>query len=175
MDHVHHIIHTPSIQGILDEVYESLHHQSCIKPGKLLLLLGIFLNSTYCWEQSDCDRGLFTTCLEANKQSRLWLKTLEDVLDISHRTATISVEGIQGLSISLFVLINMEGFSRRCKSVFNMTLFLARELKLHLLDHPTNEKAENLFEKEIGRRVWWFLVASDWFASTTLGEKRSID
>ena len=113
--------------------------------------------------QDDSGRGLFSTHTEANSQSSLWIKATEDVLDISHRTTSVSIEGIQGIIIALFALLNMEGFSRRCKSFFNMALLLARELGLHVLDHPSNAKLANSPRTEMGRRVWWYLVSSDWF------------
>jgi hypothetical protein len=111
---------------------------------------------------------LFSSSIEANIQSRLWIKAFEDVLHNAQRCqikAPISIEGIQGVSISAFVLLNMEGFSRRCKSLFNIVFMLARELGLHLIDHPANAKSAHTVDAEIGRRVFWYIVASDWFVS----------
>ena len=165
IDHVHHVVHTPSLPAILDEVYGCLSQQGQVKPGNVILLLCIFASCTHSWVRSDCERGLFSTYAEANSQSPLWIKATEDVLDISHRTTCLSIEGIQGIIIASFVLLNMEGFSRRCKSLFSMAFLLARELGLHRLDHPSNAKLANSAQTEIGRRVWWYLVASDWFVS----------
>ena len=134
----------------------------------MILLLSIFASCTHSWVQQDCERGLFSTSVDANSQSPLWLKATEDVLDIAHRTACVSIEGIQGLIIASFVLKNLEGVSRRCKSMYNMALLLARELGLNCLDHPANAHLANSAQSEIGRRVWWYLVATDWFVSVTL-------
>lgn len=157
--------HTPSLPSILNEAYDCLKQQGKIKPGHIILLLGIFASCTSSWVQCDSHRGLFSTRAEAHQQSLLWLKATEDVVDISHRITRISIEGVQGISIATFVLLNMEGFSRRCRSLFNMTFLLARELGLHVLDHPSNAKIAHLAQTEIGRRVWWYLLASDWFVS----------
>jgi hypothetical protein len=170
IDHVHHIVHTPSLPSILDEVYGCLKQQGHPKPGNLILLLGIFASCTQSWVRRECEGGLFSTCAEANIQTPIWIKAAEDVLDISHRTICLSIEGIQGISIVSFVLLNIEGFSRRCRSLFHLTFLLARELGLHLLDHPSNAGLANSAQTEIGRRVWWYLVATDWsvhFLSTT--------
>jgi len=162
IDHVHHIVHTPSLPSILDEVYGCLNQQGHLKPGNVILLLGIFASCTHAWVRHDCQRGLFSTYVEANIQTTQWITAFEDVLAISHRTTCLSIEGIQGISIMCFVLLNIEGFSRRCRSLFHLTLLLARELDLHLLDHPSNSRLASSAQTEIGRRVWWHLVATDW-------------
>jgi hypothetical protein len=165
IDHVHHVVHTPSLPSILDEVYACLNQQGQVKPGNMILLLSIFASCTHSWVRCDCERGLFSTSAEANSQSPLWVKATEDVLDIAHRTTCVSIEGIQGIIIASFVLGNFEGFFRRCRSLYNMAFLLARELGLHCLDHPSNANLANSAQAEIGRRVWWYLVASDWFVS----------
>ena len=128
----------------------------------MILLLALFASCTNSWVQQDCERGLFSTSIEANSQSSLWVKATENVLDIAHRTGCVSIEGIQGIIIASFVVGNLEGISRRCRSMFNMALLLARELGLHNLDHPSNAHSACSAQTEIGRRVWWYLVASDW-------------
>lgn len=164
IDHVHHVVHCPSLLSILDEVYACLNQQGRVKPGTMILLLSIFASSSHSWVRRDNERGLFSTAAEANSQSSLWIKATEDVLDIGHRTECVSIEGIQGIIIVSFVLGNLEGISRRCRSLYNMALLLARELGLHCLDHPSYTHLANSAQAEIGRRVWWYLAASDWLA-----------
>ncbi len=90
------------------------------------------------------------------------------MLDIAHRTTRVSIEGIQGIIIASFVLANFEGFSRRARSLCSMAILLARELGLHCLDHPSNANSANSAQAEMGRRVWWYLAASDWFVAIVL-------
>lgn len=164
IEHIHHVVHTPSLLSILDDVYSCLSQQHQVKPGNVILLLGIFASCSHCWVRDDCARcGLFSTCAEAKRQSPLWVKAIEDVVDIAHRTASVSIEGIQGIIISTFVMLNGEGFSRRCKSFWNIAHLMARELGLAWLDHPSNADSAKLVQTEMKRRVWWYLVASDWY------------
>lgn len=164
IDHVHHIAHTPWLIPVLDRVYCGLHQQGQVTSGDILLVLGVLASATHSWVKLDSEeRGLFSTQGEANIQSPMWVKAVEDVLDTSHRTTSISVEGIQGISLATFVLLNIEGLSRRCKFLFNMTFQLCRELGLHLTDHPSNASSAKTIRAEVGRRVWWYLVASDWY------------
>jgi hypothetical protein len=143
IDHVHHVVHCPSLLSALDEVYACLNQQGHVKPRTVILLLSIFASSTHSWVRRDYERDLFTTAAEANSQSPLWIKATEDVLDIGHRTARVSIESIQGIVIVSFVLRNLKGISRRCRSLYNMSLLLARELGLHCLNHPSNTHLTN--------------------------------
>ena len=165
IDYVHHVVHCPSLVTVLDDVYACLNKQGQVNSGAIILLLGLFASCTHSWVQQDCERGLFSTSTEANSQSSLWVKATENVLDIAHRTGCVSIEGIQGIIIASFVVANSEGISRRCRSMYNMALLLARELGLHHLDHPSNAHLACSAQAEIGRRVWWYLVASDWLVS----------
>jgi hypothetical protein len=175
IDHVHHVVHTPSLPTILDEVYTCLSQQGQVKPGNIILLLAIFASCTHSWVHEDSKRGgLFKTSRHANNQSPQWIKAIEDVLDIAQRTTIISIEGIQGIIITFFVMINFEGFSRRCRALYNTAHLLARDLGLHRIDHPMNAALANTAEAEMGRRVWWYLVASDWSVSLVAGLPRMV-
>lgn len=168
IDHVHHFVHTPSLPDLLSRGYACLSVPGSVNQsggGLIFLFLGIFASATNSWTHPDCDRGLLSSCTEANAQVQLWVKALEDVLDITHRTVGVSMEGIQGISIAAFVVLNMSGYSRRFKALFNMAVLLARDAGLHVLDHPSHADSANLARTEIGRRLWWYLVASDWYVS----------
>jgi hypothetical protein len=162
VSHFHHVIHIPSLPSIVEEVYTSLSQQSQVKPGHAILLLSIFASATNSWLRRDCEHGLFSTSAEANEQALLWVKATQDVLDIAHKSTSVSMEGIQGIIIVGFVLANIEGFSRRCLSLYSTALSLARNLGLHRIDHPSNADMANTAQAEIGRRVWWYLCATDW-------------
>jgi hypothetical protein len=165
IDHVHHVVHTPSLHSILDRVYASIQRREQIKSGFAILILAIFASTTSAWQLCDDDRGIFTTPEEAGIQSSFWIKAAEDLLDVAHRTTSVSLEGVQGLIIAVFVVMDLEGFSRRGKSLWNTALLLGRELELHLIDHPTKSHLARSAQAEMGRRVWWYLVASDWYTS----------
>jgi hypothetical protein len=162
IDHFHHIVHVPSLPSLVDNFYESLNPQGNVSPGVVILLLGVFATATYSWVAEDLERGVFPEPAEANRQLQLWTKSVEDVLDIAHRTTTVSIEGVQGAIITFWVLFNRDGFTRRAWSLWNMALMLGRQLNLHFLDHPSNSGVVNEAETEIKRRVWWYIVASDW-------------
>lgn len=156
------VTHVPSIPSILDDTYKSLTQYHQVKPGNVILLLSIFATATHTWVENDCRHGLFSTPAEANKQALLWVKALEYVLDVAHRSTRMSIEAVQGTIIVLFVLASLEGITHRCRSLKSMALFLARDLGLHRIDHPSNTNMVKTAQAEIGRRVWWYIAASDW-------------
>jgi hypothetical protein len=41
-------------------------------------------------------------------------------------------------------------------------LLLGREQGLHQIDHESNAAAANTLKAEMGRRLWWYLIATDW-------------
>lgn len=129
----------------------------------MILMISIFAAALHSWTLDDCSTlGLFTNSAEPQRRSALWVKATEDLIDIAHRSTKISLEGIQGIIIVVFIAASYRGFSRRCWFLMNNALALARELGLHCIDHPSNADSANTAESEVGRRVWWYLVASDW-------------
>ena len=159
--HLPSITHIPSLPSILEQVYVELNQQRQIQLGQLILLLSIFATATHAWMQSDCAYGLFSTSVKANDQASLWIKAAEDALDIACRSPKVSIEGVQGAVIIRFVAANIDGL-HRCRVLFPMGLVLARDLGLHRVDHPFNANMANTAQSEIGRRIWWYLCASDW-------------
>ncbi|KEF57996.1 uncharacterized protein A1O9_05919 [Exophiala aquamarina CBS 119918] len=64
------------------------------------------------------------------------------------------------------VVCNLEGVSQRYRTMLSTALTLGRELGLHRLNEseqnlPSNVGASNQVEAEIGRRVWWYLIATE--------------
>lgn len=81
------------------------------------------------------------------------------------------LECIQGIIVLFFVLCSLGGVSSRARCLVAQSITMARELALHSIDYPGNSSAANsvrtnIVRTEIGRRVWWYLAATDWSVST---------
>jgi hypothetical protein len=150
------------MSSILENVYNSLEKPRQIEIGQVILVFGVFAAATHSWVSADSNRGLFASPAEAHEQSRMWVRATVDLFEISHRSTSVSIEGVQGIILTAFVIGNSEGFSRRCRSLFPQAIWAARELGLHRIDHPSNTASTNSLQAEIGRRVWWYLCTSDW-------------
>ncbi|KND92531.1 hypothetical protein TOPH_02611 [Tolypocladium ophioglossoides CBS 100239] len=170
VSHFHHIIHAPSLPGLIDAVYNGLDQGNGVDLGALALLLSICTSTTYAWTVHDDARGLYANAAEANSQTTAWLKAALDVVDYAQRTAHVSLECTQGMIILFFVLCSLEGVSSRARALVAQSIAMGRELALHCIDYPNNAAASdpaqmNTIKTEIGRRVWWYLAASDWMLS----------
>ncbi|KAF2678780.1 hypothetical protein K458DRAFT_347979 [Lentithecium fluviatile CBS 122367] len=171
VEHIHHVFYVPSLPTMLDRVYTGLSQQGHIKSGEMVLLFSIFASASRSWTTHDyCKRGLFSTSEEAHIHTEHWARVAQDLLDLARRTTHVSIEGVQATIVLLFVPYNLEAFWRRSRSIHNTGLLLARELGLHCIDLPSKAHLANTIQAEIGRRVWWHLVASDWAVSSRIDD-----
>lgn len=167
--YLHHVIHIPSLWEMVGKLYLNLSQQSKFNPGHVALLLSILASTTYSWTSIDCSEYLFLTAAEANRQTPIWIKATEDILDYIHRATCPSLESTQSAIIALFIVCNLEGIAQRFRSLFSSAIMMARVLNLHRTDDPNlsalNSDGFNQKDPvrcEVGRRVWWYLVATDW-------------
>lgn len=115
----HHVIHTPSLWAMIDDVYVHLNSQAKIKPGRVALLLSILASATSLWTALDADTTAFPTVAETRDLTSLWIKAAEDVLDYAHRTTLVSLEVIQSMVIMSFVIVNLEGLAQRHRNMIS--------------------------------------------------------
>lgn len=164
LTYLHHIVHGPSLREVVDDVYDSLDQYSQIHVGLVSLLLALFADVTYSWTNEDQGRQLFTSAAEANAQPIFWTKAALDVLDHCQRNAHISIECIQGHMILSYVICNLEGISMRARCLLAKATTLSHEMGLHRIDYPHNPPSDQLvgLKAEVGRRVWWYLVGTNW-------------
>ncbi|KAK8855934.1 hypothetical protein PGQ11_011846 [Apiospora arundinis] len=157
------------LPSVLEQVYSAFLHQRQIPSGHLILLLSVIATATHFWTHNDNSNGLFPTPAVANDQAPLWVKALGDVLDIVRRTpGDSSIECVQGAICAEFVAARIDGL--HASRVFsNIGLGLARDLGLHRIDHPSNAEFAITARAEIGRRIWWYICASDWDKAVRVG------
>jgi len=169
IDFVHHITHTPSLVAAVEEIYASLSNSGQAKVGHVILLLSIIGSASYSWTEMDDKRDLFPSPAHAHIQSSFWIKAGQELLDVVHRSTNSSIEAVQGAIILAFVAVHHEDVPSPFNTMLSMALQMARNLGLHRLDHPS-AAADNVkpVYAEVGRRVWWYLVSSDWYVRKIL-------
>jgi hypothetical protein len=166
VSYIHHVVHHPSLPAAIDDIYRQIEVQGPVKPGYLVLLLSIIASTTEVWTRHDDMEGegsLFPSAPHANAQTPMWIKATIDVLNGGQNGPALALETVQGIIILSFVLSNMEGVSLRYRSLISTGLLLSRELGLHRIDHESNVATANTIQAEVGRRVWWYLIATDWY------------
>jgi hypothetical protein len=165
VSYIHHVVHHPSLPATIDDLYRKIENQEPIEPGHLVLLLGIIANTVEVWswhDEVEGDGSIFQSAIEANAQTPLWIKSAMDVIKSGENGPPLALETIQGIIILAFAVSNTEGVSLRYRSLISTGLLLSRELGLHRIDHESNAATANTIRAEEGRRVWWYLVATDW-------------
>lgn len=166
--HFHHVVHIPSLWKTIDKLYDAIEDNGPIELGSVILTLSICATVTYAWTPWDAQtRCLFSTFDEAHAQTSSWLRASLDVVDHAERTVYASIESIQGIIVLFFVACNVEGITQRARAMVARCVTIARELSLHRIDSLNTSGTcvatrMSEVEAEIGRRVWWYLVATDW-------------
>ncbi|KAF3483698.1 uncharacterized protein GIQ15_03022 [Arthroderma uncinatum] len=159
--YIHHVVHHPSLPGVIDELYRQIARQEPVKLGHVVLLFSIVASVTHVWGPHD-DIGyedfLFSSSAQANAQTAFWIKETYDILNGGSNGPPIAQETIQGIIILSFLLCNLEGVSLRYRSLISTGLLLGREMGLQRTDHKSNVTVPNTISVEIGRRVWWFMA-----------------
>ncbi|CAI7567212.1 unnamed protein product [Penicillium pancosmium] len=172
ISYIHHVVHHPSLPTTIDDIYRKIGNQEPIEPGHLVLLLGIIANTIELWswhDEVEGDDSIFPSTAEFNAQTPLWIKSAMDVIKSGENGPPPSLETIQGIIILAFAVSNTEGVSLRYRSLISTGLVLSRELGLHRIDHESNAATANTIRAEMGRRVWWYLVATDWLLAALYG------
>jgi hypothetical protein len=170
LSHIQHVLHPPSLCKTIDDLYRRIDAQEPLQPGSVVLLLGIVANATHVWVASDGvhgERALFLSSAQAHAQTCLWIQAAHAVLNAAQNGA-ITLETVQGIIVLSFIVCNLEGVSLRYRSLISSGLLLGRELGLHRVDEETNAGTEDILTTEMGRRAWWYLVATDWYATPAI-------
>ncbi|KAE8360074.1 hypothetical protein BDV27DRAFT_135130 [Aspergillus caelatus] len=168
---VHHVVHIPSTRLILEGAYKRLSLGLSVVPGHVALLLSIFATTAYMLEPKTAD-SLFLNQANAISCAILWTKAALDILEYSRRNTHGSIEDVQATIILSFMIFNVEGFSPRFRAMSSNALIMAKDLSLHRIDADISRCKESPVQMEINRRIWWHLVATDWFLSLSGGSQQ---
>ncbi|EED14775.1 conserved hypothetical protein [Talaromyces stipitatus ATCC 10500] len=171
---IHHVIHTPTVRFLIDDIYDKLAQDQPVSPGQVALLMSIFGSASYAWTFHDMNKSMYDTVEGAHSQSTMWVRACLDLLDHCRRSSVRSFEALQGIVIAFFMLVNLEGMTVRYTSMVGQAICMAREIGLHRLDHPNYATSDHApragtVTEEIGRRIWWYLCATDWMLSRYAG------
>lgn len=167
ISHFHPVV-LPSVWPTIDKLYDAVDSAEPVDWGVMILLLSICASVTFSWTDFDQEmKSLFANSAESHGQFSSWLKGALDIIDHAERLIYASIESIQGLIILFFVTCNAEGISQRARALVSRATTMARELSLHRIDYTppsglSNASKMSEAQAEMGRRVWWYLVATDW-------------
>ncbi|CAD0112146.1 unnamed protein product [Aureobasidium uvarum] len=173
----YHIYHKQTIEMLLDKTCYQIACGNVPDLSHAALLLSIFASGAYflAFTSSGC---VLADPQVANQLSVNWKQNALDMLDHIERVSTpTTVEQVQATIIMSLVIQNFEGMynvitemailsikglSKKYWLLHSTSITLARDLSIHVLDHPGRPKASGLVENEVKRRVWWYLATTDW-------------
>ncbi|KAJ5748751.1 uncharacterized protein N7511_010447 [Penicillium nucicola] len=174
--YLHHVAHTPSLRALIEKLYSDIRDSRPVEIGQVSLLLGILASTTTFWTEHDMHIDFFPSVEEANGQSIQWMRLALEVIEYSRSKHTESLEDVQAMIILIFVTTNLVGIASQARYLVSMAISMARELSLHRIDHPHNRSLDipprDSARAEIGRRVWWYVVATDWQMSQISGPQK---
>ena len=128
--------------------------------------MAVLATTTTFWTERDMHHGIFCSVQEANSQSTQWMKLATEVLEYSRYKHLESLEDVQAMVILIFVTTNLVGIASQARHIVSSAISVAKELSMHRVDHPNNTGFDvpppSSARAEIYRRVWWYLVATDW-------------
>ncbi|GKZ17870.1 hypothetical protein AbraCBS73388_010810 [Aspergillus brasiliensis] len=162
---------------MVDNIYHGIEEHTPISPGQVALLLSILSSAMFTWTRKDSAGASLATPQQVNAASSLWVQGTLDLLDHCRRISLQSLEAIQAMIIISFVITNIEGITARFRDLLSTAITAARELSLHRVDLQAGvdgreETSGASVDAEMKRRVWWYLVATDWMASQFPGPHR---
>jgi hypothetical protein len=167
-----HVIHVPTVRSMAATCYSQLEHGLPVAPAQVALLLAIFTASAAMCTYFTGDTSMPFTSIDAQRVYPLWTNSAFDTIEYARRTASRCIEEIQALQILGFLLFHTEGFSTRARCAFTSAVSMSRDLQLHKLDLVANKPGTSEHDslaKEVKRRVWWHVVASDWLIALSGG------
>ncbi|OQU95146.1 Fungal specific transcription factor domain-containing protein [Cladophialophora immunda] len=170
IDDLQHVAHVPTVQRMMQNLYNSLEQGHFVVPSEVALMLSIFASaSALCVYFLGETRPSFSSS-DAAQASSFWINAALEVIESSRRTVSRKLEDVQAAIILGFLLFHSEGFSTRARCLFATAAAMARDLSLHKVDAPGNAgNQRTTLESEIERRVWWHVVATDWLLSLSGG------
>lgn len=161
--HLLPILHPTAARSMIVNFYSVLTSGGDPDPAHAALILGIAATSAFFFTEGSQVNGAFETLEEATHAAVTWFKSSLNILGKSQANACGSLEEVQARSILAYLVYNMEGCSARFRFLHGCSLSSAREMSLHLIDGPGSEQQDEEAMKEIKRRVWWHITATDWY------------
>ena len=180
INHFQHIIFEPHTRQLIGDVYYKISHVSITTvPRGLALVCSILAISVLLGPFHGCLQSTLPTMRDRMKMCAVYIRAAMDCLEQARRRMDHTLENVQAMIILFFLINHIEAFSPRCRIILAEAITVARILSLHQIDATTSRRRPSNDEKdpivrEMKRRVWWYLVATDWMVSIAIGQKQYI-
>lgn len=147
---------------MIHKLYTQLRQGEKANLASVAFILSFCAASAFFWDQEFPCGFNFVSEENAATYSQVWRASAFDLLDQAQRAALNSLDAIIGRLILADLIYNMEGTSSRFRYLQSGARAAAYEMDLHLIDLPGHEDGDTSLNREIKRRVWWYLASTDW-------------
>ncbi|KAL2866575.1 Zn(II)2Cys6 transcription factor [Aspergillus lucknowensis] len=127
----------------------------------IALLFAVLSNAAYLLDDEDARE----TGLEPGRLRQLasvWFDCSYASFFRCNGLAEPSLLGVQAM-VTLNYAFHLSGNTKMHNSMFSINVGTARSANLHLLGDQTSDPAQDVVQREMGRRAWWALVETEWF------------
>jgi hypothetical protein len=160
------VLHIPSTQALMEQIYESMLEGEEPSSTNLVLLLSIFAGAALVWTPQLLEK-LSATSAEAKAAFASYGRLAISILDNIVQPVAPSTVALEAIITLTHVLSNADGFPDKVQMLRTRALFMARAIQIHRLDTVKNSEERrleecNMVEIEVQRRIWWHMVSSDW-------------
>ncbi|KAI8309677.1 putative transcription factor lepB [Colletotrichum sp. SAR11_59] len=156
------IIHAPTTRAMIDTFYNTLSKGEDPSAAQAALILSIAATSAFFFNENSKAFSTFASSQDATQAALAWFRSALNILDQSQQIAYGCLAEVQARTILAYLIYNFEGCSGRFRFLHSCSLASAREGLVHLVDSPNSEQQDDVTTKEIKRRVWWHIAATDW-------------
>jgi hypothetical protein len=164
------VLHIPSTNILMERTYEGLLEGEAPSAENLMLLFSIFAGAALVWTPQLLVK-LQSTREEAKAAFKAYARLALDILDHPSRLIQASTTSLVAIATMAHLLMNTDGYPFKVHLLRHRCLLMSREMQIHRLDtakscEERRLKGCNMIDVEVQRRVWWNMVASDWYSSS---------
>lgn len=164
---IHGVIPTPYAEDLIERVYRSKQEGEAPHLPSIALMLSMFAGAAVMCTPHTLE-SLHTTAAEMKATFVAYCDLALSMLDDKAHVSASGVETLLAINTLSHVLSHTDGYSDQVHLLRARQLLLARTMQIHRLDTAKRREEReatgyNVVEIEIYRRVWWHMVASDWW------------
>lgn len=162
------VLHIPSTRDLMEQTYRDIFEGKEPNLTSLLLLFSILAGAALVWTPQLLET-LSATQAEAEAACTAYTTLATSILDNAHRPIAPSTNALAAISTLAHVITNSDGYPVKVHVLRIRCMLMARAMQIHRLDtaksvEERRAKGCNYIELEVQRRVWWNMVASDWYS-----------
>ncbi|KAK6866412.1 hypothetical protein PG995_002940 [Apiospora arundinis] len=162
--HLLHVLHIDTMHLLINEVYTQIEagRSLSVNPAHAALIFSIAATTAFFWDARVLCQHNFESDEAAQQASLAWRCSALDLLATVQQSGAMSLEAAQAYTIVAYLYYNVDGQSAQFRLLHASSVAACREISLHLVDVPGSDSADDAATKEIKRRLWWHVAATDW-------------